>query len=87
MSTTNSNAKTDVTEPSKSTTPYEKRKLALLNHASILQDLQMFSCRCKPGFCLSTHDAAMVGQVRSHVSKLGSQTAVSLLFCLLDLNS
>ena len=55
-----------------------EKKIALLNHALILSDLERFTCRCKGGYCMGIHDAAMVGQIRAHVVKLGSQTAVIL---------
>ena len=60
--------------------PYLRKKLGLLDPSLILSDLERFTCRCKGGYCLATHDAAMVGQVRSHVAKLGSQSAVSPRF-------
>ena len=75
---TSNSQRSEPIDASSTKTVYMKKKLALLDHALILRDLETFTCRCKGGYCLGVHDAAYVGQIRSHVAKLGSQSAVNL---------
>ena len=55
---------------------WKQKKQRLLSHSTILEDLKIFTCKCRPAYCLGVEDAAFVGHVRSTVAKFSTQTEV-----------
>ena len=61
----------------------EKDKLCV--HQQILEDLDKFTCKCRPCCLRRDEDATMVGFVRNTVRKLGTRVAVRNHFYFRDL--